>query len=224
MMAEQLGLNLPGIPALGREDFLVAPSNAQAVALIDACPDWQAGKLVLTGPQGSGKTHLAQVWAARSAATLLSAREVAAADIPTLAAGPVAVEDVPEIAGDESAETALFHLHNLALAGRQTLLFTGAPPLAAWPLILPDLKSRLQGAASAELAPPDDTLLAAVLAKLFADRQISPPASVIAYLVPRMHRSFAAAHSIVEELDRASLGRRKPITRHLARTVLDAND
>lgn len=222
-MAEQLGLNLPGIPALGREDFLVAPSNALAVSLIEAWPDWQAGKLVLTGPMGSGKTHLAHVWAARSGARLIAARQVAEADIPTLATDPVAVEDVPGIAGDAAAETALFHLHNLALANGQTLLFTGAPPLTAWPLALPDLRSRLQGAASAELAPPDDTLLAAVLAKLFADRQITPPASVIAYLVPRMDRSFTAARSIVERLDRASLGQRKPITRHLARMVLDTS-
>lgn len=220
-MAEQLGLNLPGVPALGREDFLVAPSNALAVALIDAWPDWQAGKLVLTGPLGSGKTHLAHVWAARSGARLLPAAAIGEADIPALASGPVAVEDVSEIAGSEPAETALFHLHNLALANGQTLLFTGDAALAAWPMALPDLKSRLQGAASAELAPPDDTLLAAVLAKQFADRQIAPPASVIAYLVSRMDRSFAAARHIVEQLDQASLGRRKPITRHLARTVLD---
>ncbi len=220
-MAEQLGLNLPGIPALGRDDFLVAPSNALAVALIDAWPGWQAGKLVLTGPQGSGKTHLAHVWAARSGAALIDARTIAEADIPALATGPVAVEDVPEVAGDEAAETALFHLHNLVLANGETLMFTGEPPLATWPLKLPDLKSRLQGAASAELAPPDDTLLAAVLAKLFADRQITPPASVIAYLVPRMDRSFAAARSIVERMDQASLGRGKPITRNLARAVLD---
>jgi chromosomal replication initiation ATPase DnaA len=220
-MAEQLGLNLPGIPALGRDDFLVAPSNALAVALIDAWPDWQAGKLVLTGPQGSGKTHLAHVWAARSGATLIAARDIAEANVPALASGPVAVEDVPEAAGLETVETALFHLHNLALASGQTLMFTGAPPLAAWPMALPDLKSRLQGAASAELAPPDDMLLAAVLAKLFADRQLTPRANVIAFLVPRMDRSFAAARRIVERLDQASLGKRRPITRTLAREVLD---
>lgn len=220
-MAEQLGLDLPGIPALGRDDFLVAPSNALAVALIDAWPDWQGGKLVLTGPRGSGKTHLAHVWAARSGAALLPARHITGADIPALATGPVALEDVPSVAGQRVAETAIFHLHNLALANGQTVLFTGAAPLAYWPLTLPDLKSRLQGAASAELAPPDDTLLTAVLAKLFADRQLAPPARVIQYLLPRIDRSFAAARDIVEQLDRASLGQRRPITRQLARQVLE---
>lgn len=220
-MPEQLVLDLPVRPAMGRGDFFVSGSNAAAVAQVEAWEAWPHAKLVLTGPEGAGKTHLAHVWAARSGARLIAAQDVADADIPELATGPVAVEDVPGIAGDEAAETALFHLHNLALASGQTLMFTGAPPLAAWPLVLPDLKSRLQGAASAELALPDDTLLAAVLAKLFADRQITPPASVIAFLVPRMDRSFTAARSIVERLDRASLGKRRPVTRALAREVLD---
>ncbi len=150
-----------------------------------------------------------------------SAREITGADIPAISAGPVAVEDVPLIAGQRVAETALFHLHNLALANGQTLMFTGAAPLATWPLALPDLKSRLQGAATAELAPPDDTLLAAVMAKLFGDRQLVPPAQVIQYLLPRIDRSFSAARDIVERLDRASLGQKRPITRHLARQVLE---
>ena len=219
-MATQLSLNLPGTPALGREDFLVAPSNALAMALIDAWPDWQAGKLVVTGPEGSGKTHLAHVWAARSGAQVVKAIEIAEAAIPALAAGPVAVEDIPNIAGQAEAETALFHLHNLTLANGHTLMFTGRTPLAAWPIALPDLKSRLQGAATAELAPPDDALLAAVLAKQFNDRQILPKPDVIPYLVKHMDRSFAAARDIVAQLDAASLARQQPITRPLAVEVL----
>ncbi len=220
-MSQQLGLDLPSVPALGREDFLLAPSNALAVSLIEAWPNWSAGKLVMSGPKGSGKTHLAHVWAAQAQARMVNARDVADADIPDLANGPVAVEDVPEIAGHHDAETALFHLHNLTLANGHTLLFTGTDPVAHWPLVLPDLKSRLQGAASAEMAPPDDTLLSAVMAKQFADRQIMPPPTLIPYLVSRIDRSFAAAREIVEQLDRASLAAKKPITRNLAAKVLD---
>lgn len=219
-MAQQLGLNLPSVPALGRDDFLIAPSNALAVALIDAWPNWQGGKLVLSGPAGSGKTHLAHVWAARSGARIIDATALQDADVPQLAEGPVAVEDVPNIAGTP-AETALFHLHNLTLANGNSLLFTGLDPAARWPLSLPDLKSRLQGATAAEMAAPDDTLLAAVMAKQFADRQITPPANVIDYLLPRIDRSFAAAREIVARLDQASLAAKKPITRTLAAKVLD---
>lgn len=220
-MAQQLGLDLPGKPALGREDFLVAPSNALAVALIDAWPDWPAGKLVLSGPPGSGKSHLVQVWAARSGAQIIAADMLGTVDIEAVAQGPVAVEDVVRIAGHGAAETALFHLHNLALANGQSLLFTGREALPAWPLGLPDLKSRLQGAATAELSAPDDTLLSAVLAKQFADHQIMPRPDVIPYLVAHMDRSFAAARRIVEALNRESLARKSGITRPLAAQVLD---
>ncbi|THH35789.1 chromosomal replication initiator DnaA [Aliishimia ponticola] len=220
-MPQQLGLDLPGITALGRDDFLVAPSNALAVALLDAWPNWQGGKLLLSGPAGSGKTHLAHAWAARSGARIIQASAVAEDDIPALAEGPVAVEDVTDIAGDLARETALFHLHNLVLANGHSLMFTGDVVPAGWPLSLPDLKSRLQGATSAELAAPDDTLLSAVIAKLFADRQIMPPPNVIQYLVSRIDRSFDAARDTVARIDAESIARKKPVTRRLAADILD---
>lgn len=224
MTAEQLGFDMAGRGALGREDFLVAPSNALAIALIDAWPGWSAGKLLLTGPQGAGKTHLVHVWAARSGARILTATDVGDADIPALAAGPVAVEDVERIAGNGAAETALFHLHNLTLANGHTLLLTGRGAPGGWGIALPDLLSRLQGAASAELLPPDDSLLAAVLAKQFNDRQILPRPDVIPFLVAHMDRSFAAARSIVAGLDAASLARKRPVTRRLAAEILGRGD
>ena len=140
--------------------------------------------------------------------------------ISARASRPVAVEDVHEIAGNAEAETALFHLHNLTLANGHTLLCTGRDALATWGIALPDLMSRLQGAASATLMPPDDSLLAAVLAKQFNDRQLLPKPDVIAYLVAHMDRSFATARAVVAELDAVSLARKQAITRPLAAQVL----
>ena len=220
-MARQLGLDLPGKTALGRDDFLIAPSNALAVTLIDMWPNWQAHKLVLTGPAGSGKTHLVHVWAAKSQATIIAATQITHVDIPALAQNHVAVEDVTMIAGNPAAETALFHLHNLTLANGYTVLFTGKDALPAWPVQLPDLKSRLQGAAVAELAAPDDSLLSAVLAKQFNDFQIMPKPDVIPYLVAHMDRSFAAARIWVETLNRESLAQKKGVTRPMAAQLLD---
>lgn len=222
-MGHQLGFDLPSVPALGREDFMLAPSNALAMSLIEAWPNWNAGKLVLSGPEGSGKTHLTHVWATKAGARIIAATDLNEDDIPALADAPIAVEDVSAIAGHRKAETALFHLHNLVLANGHSLLFSGVGPVALWPLVLPDLQSRLQGAATAELAPPDDTLLAAVMAKQFADRQITPPANVIDYLLLRIDRSFAAARDVVTRLDQASLAAKKPVTRGLAIKVLGAD-
>ncbi len=220
-MPRQLNLTLPVRTALGRDDFFVSPANAMALGLVERWPDWSGGKLLLSGPAGSGKTHLTHVWAARAQAAIVAADALGSADIPALARGPVAVEDVPGIAADAEAQTALFHLHNLVLAEGHSLLLTGHGDPTHWGLSLPDLKSRMQGTTVAMLEEPDDTLLAVVLAKLFSDRQLTPHPDVIPYLVGRMDRSFDAARRIVEQLDALSLSEQRPLTRALARRVFD---
>lgn len=211
---------LPARTARGREDFFVSPSNAMAVAMIDNWRTWPNGKCLLTGPLGAGKTHLAHVWAEACGARIIAAADLVQADIPALAQGPVCVEDVQTIAGDRPAEEALFHLHNLVLAQGQPLLITGADTPQSWPLVLPDLQSRLLGTQALRLQDPDDDLLGALLAKLFADRQIVPAPDVLPYLVKTMPRSHDAAARIVTALDAAALGSKGGVTRPLAAKVL----
>lgn len=219
-MPKQLSFDLPARAALGRDDFFVSPANAMAAAAIDDPAQWPDRRLALTGPAGSGKTHLVHVWAAQSGARIICARDLTETDVPDLAAGPVAVEDVPRIGQDPSAQAALFHLHNLVLAQGNALMLTGRGAPAQWGLSLPDLQSRVQAAYHVSLPAPDDALLSAVLGKLFADRQIIPKPDVIPFLVQRMDRSFAAASRIVEALDRAALTEARPLTRQLASRLL----
>ncbi|MDP2518014.1 MAG: DnaA/Hda family protein [Shimia thalassica] len=221
-MPEQLSLTLPVRPALGRDDFFVSPANVMALGLIDMWPNWPGSKLLLVGPKGSGKTHLTHVWATQSNAVILNARDLSEDRIPDLAKGPVAVENVPDIAGDVAAQKALFHLHNLTLAEGNTLLLTGAGEPNHWQLELPDLQSRMQGTTVAALEQPDDILLSVIMAKQFADRQLTPHPDTIPYLVKNMDRSFEGARRLVEALDRLSLAEQRPITRALAKRVLDA--
>lgn len=216
-MPRQLAFDLPVRPALGRGDFFVSPANALAVAQIDA-GGWPAGKLLLIGPEGAGKSHLAQVWATETGAVVLEA--AALPDLPPEALA-VVVEDAEKVAGDEAAETRLFHLHNHVLARGGRLLITASAPPRSWGLVLPDLASRMEATAMAGIAPPDDRLLSAVLVKLFADRQIAVAPSLIPWLVNRMDRSFAAARAMVAELDTRALARGGPVTREIAREVLD---
>lgn len=220
-MSEQLSFDLPVRTALGRDDFFVSPANAMALAMIESWPTWAGRKLLLIGPEGSGKTHLTHVWAALTGAQIIPAIDLAHADIPALAQGPVAVEDVPAIAGNPEAQTALFHLHNLVLAEGQPLLLTGQSEPGLWGLSLPDLLSRLQGTGVARLDQPDDVLLSALLAKLFADRQLTPTPGLITYLTRRIDRSYDAALAIVEQLDRAALSRGRKLSRALAVEVLE---
>jgi chromosomal replication initiation ATPase DnaA len=220
-MHRQLSFDLPVRAALGREDFFVAPANAMAVALIEGWQNWPGRKLVLEGPKGAGKTHLAHVWAQAAGARILAARDLVKADIPTLATGPVAIEDVPQIAGKADAENALFHLHNMVLAEGHSLLLTADRPAARWDLTLPDLASRMQGTQATKLDAPDDRLLTAVLAKLFADRQLIPTPDTIPYLVTHMDRSFDSARQLVATLDAAALAQARAINRRLAAEILE---
>ncbi len=220
-MARQLSFDLPGRTALGRDDFFVSPANANAVAMVEGWQNWPARKLMLIGPRAAGKTHLAHVWANLSGAQIVPAASLAQADIPSLAQTTVAVEDCDRITGDANIENALFHLHNLALAEGQTLLFTAARPPADWSLGLPDLASRMQGTPSIHITEPDDALLGAVLMKLFSDRQLAPTPATLPYLVSRIDRSFEAATRIVNALDLTAMEARRPITPRLAAEVLD---
>ncbi|WP_101067362.1 P-loop NTPase family protein [Roseovarius salinarum] len=221
MTARQLSFDLPVREARGREDFFVSPANAEAVAQIEGWREWPGRKLVLTGAPGSGKTHLAHVWSALAEARIVAARDLADREIGALTDRPVAVEDVSAIAGDHAAEAALFHLHNMALAEGQSLLLTAdtAPP--AWQLSLPDLASRVAATPVARLQDPDDDLLAAVIMKLLADRQLVPTPGTIPYLVRRIDRSFAAAGRVVAQLDATALETGRPVSRALAARVLD---
>ncbi len=213
-MTGQLAFSLPVATAFRREDFFASPSNAAALA---AALDPVTTRLLLLGPQGTGKTHLAHIWACAIGAELLPL-----ADLPARLSGlsPQARIAIDNADASPRDEAALFHLHNLlAPAGR--LLLTATTPPRDWGLTLPDLLSRLQALPTLRLAAPDDALLSAVLVKLFADRQIAVPPNLIPYLVSRMERSIAAARSLVALLDDRALAGGRPVNRALASEVLD---
>ena len=208
------------MPSLGGEDFLVSGSNEQAVTLINAWPDWPNPIAVLSGPQGSGKTHLVNVWRAISGALSFPAAALADAVVCVLERPvPIAIEDFDQAPVDEHTA---FHLLNLARERRFDLLITGRRPPGEWAIALPDLRSRLRSAALVTIEEPDEALLSAVLVKLFADRQLGVEPDVIGYVMRRMERSMAAAQSLVEALDRTALAEKRAVTRALAAKLFSA--
>lgn len=210
----QLVLPLPKRELLGREDFYVADSNRVALETIESWPAWSGGMLAVIGPEGSGKTHLAGLHAARSGAVLWPAP-----------GDHLIVEDADRLAGDRTQEEALFHAFNRVAGLGGSILFTARTPLAGWPVGLADLRTRLNTVVTVDLTAPDDALLAAVLLKLFADRQIDPTraAEVTTWLVPRMDRSLAAARRVVEALDARSLAEKRRIDTRLAGEILQSS-
>lgn len=223
MNARQLGLDLPTATSFGREDFLVSPSNAAAHALFEAWPAWADRVLLLLGPTGAGKSHLAAIWAAQSGATTVSAEELSLDSLPELAAAPALVVEDADRIGPREAE--LFHLLNLVRgvegeANIPWLVLTARSWPDSWGLATRDLLSRLRLAPAVEIGEPDDDLVRAVLVKLFQDRQLAVDTSVVDYLALRIDRSLGAARTIVEAIDREALARGRGVTRPIAAEVL----
>jgi chromosomal replication initiation ATPase DnaA len=220
--SRQLPLDLPHAPALGRDDFLPASSNAAALAWIERWPAWQSYALALYGPAGCGKTHLASIWRARSAAVLVAPSDLAVAEPPQLlgSASACVLDLGAWEAGRSLPERALLHLMNWLAQHEGHLLLCARHAPSRWPIKLADLGSRLSAVAAVEIIAPDDALLAALLVKLLADRRLRTPADVVAYLVPRIERSCEAVGRVVAALDRASLAAQRPVTVPLAQAVL----
>ena len=216
----QLVLNLPVAEGDGLEDFLRHSSNAAALDAVLEWPGWPSVALLIDGPSGCGKSHLARIWARRSHATFLSAGEIFEHARPVDRLGQrscCVVDDADQV----EDEVLLLQLYNITRERQGHMLLTASAPLGAWLPRLPDLASRLKTGWTAHVGAPQDELLAAVLVKQFADRQLNVPGEVVAYLLARMERSFEAARRLVQVIDRVSLHAKRPITLPLAREVLD---
>jgi chromosomal replication initiation ATPase DnaA len=209
-MVSQLILPIEPASRMTREDFIVASGNRNALAFLDAWPDWPAPAVVLYGPSASGKTHLAHIWAAQADARLVDAREL---DVPV--AGAVVVENCDSAAG-HAHEPALFAM----LERGAPLLLTGRGAPSSWPAELPDLASRFRALVAFELGGADDALLMALAVKLFADRQIQVPEAVVTELVQQLERSPAALRDFIARADREALSRQKPINLQLIRALM----
>ena len=210
----QLVLALDHAESYARDDFLAGPSNAAALALVERWPDWPNRVMALVGPEGSGKSHLAAIWADVSGARVLAANLLSEATLPTaLATGALVLEDLEAEGLDERA---LFHLLNLAREEGAYVLVTVRTPPSAFKVAIRDLASRLRALPTVTLSAPDDALLRLVMVKLAADRQIALDQAVVNYVANRIERSFAAARAAVLALDEEAMRRHRPITRALA--------
>lgn len=218
---QQLPLDLSVRAASGRDDFLIAPENQHAAAWIDRWPDWPVPVLFICGAAASGKTHLAAVWQEKSHAKFIrpdSLLKKSAIELSSEAEHLI-LDGVDPWLGMNEAEETLFHLYNLFKEQKRSLLMTSRMPPAQVDFAIADVASRLRGSPVATILPPDDSLLAAVLVKLFSDRQLNINDDILRYILPRMERSFAAARDLVEKADRLALSNKQKISVPLIREV-----
>lgn len=210
-------MRLPLTRALAAQEapFVRSATNIHAVDALAAWPDSAGQVMAICGPAGCGKSHLASLWAERVGAVALNGAEARLADPLELEGRPVLL-DIAQDADDET----LFHLINLAQHDGGALLMASRPSPRRWDVAVPDLRSRLDAVRVVAMDAPDDGVLSAILAARFAEHSIAPGDGVIDYLVKRIDRSAAAATAVVARLD----AEHRPVTRALARQVLDAGD
>ncbi len=214
----QLAFALPHAESLTRDNFLEGPANEAGLALVDSWPDWPNHMMLLVGPEGSGKSHLASIWAEQAGARVTSAHALTAAAVPgALATAALVVEDLKPGGFDERA---MFHLLNLAREDEAYVLMTARIPPSAFEVELRDLRSRLRAVPAVSLLPPDDLLFRSLIVKFCADRQLSVDETVVSYLTTRIERSYAAVRQAVELLDTEALRLGRPVTRALAAELL----
>ncbi len=216
----QLPLDLGLPPSFAREDFIESRCNREALAAIDAWPEWSTHALMLLGPTGSGKTHLAHIFAAHTNARFIDPTEALPEIGDVYFSGRALVLEVPD--GWKPDQTGLFHLLNQVRELGMSLLLTARSWPQDWGLTLADLRSRVLAIPAIELFEPDDALLNAVLVKLFADRQLIPDPTVVSYILRRIERSVAATIDIVDTLDREALAAKRAVTRSMAARILDS--
>lgn len=216
----QLVLALDHTISFAREDFLSGPSNAKALALIERWPDWPDRLVALVGPEGSGKSHLAAIWARASGARVVAAKRLGETEVPSaLATGALVVEDLDPQGLDEHA---LFHLINLAREQGADVLFTARMLPSSFVVRVRDLGSRLRALPAVTMTAPDDALLRSLIVKLAADRQLAVDEALVNYLANRIERSFAAVRAAVRQLDEEALRQHRPVTRALAAELFRA--
>jgi len=219
---EQISFDLGHRHAYGREDFWVSDSNREAIAWLDKWPDWSAPALVIFGSPASGKTHLLQVWKKEAEAKEILPQDLVTETINRMIgeSHAVMIDDMSQVMSEKDKEEALFHLYNLMQERGGHLLMTAPLSVREWPILLPDLKSRLLAVPSVAIEPPDDDLMAVVLTKLFSDRQIFVSPDVVQFILPRIERSFLTICNMVEKIDRKALSEKRSVTIPLVREIL----
>ena len=226
----QMALEFPHRPSLGREDFMVAKCNHEAVSTIDMWPNWPFFAICIYGPSGCGKTHLANVFA-----QMVALQTSHPYRIPFIKASQIdknmahnlfetnpqiVVENLHELQNQE----ALFHLYNTYRDLGGNILFTSDKAPARINFSLADLRSRMNIVPSLEIKAPDDELLIALIVKLFMDRQITPSQELLNFLLKNIHRSFSYVRKLVEEIDNISLAKKRAISINIAKEAIATLD
>ena len=175
--------------------IVIGPSNRQALEALQAPATWPFRTAIMCAPPRAGKSLIARWFAQQNLGDSL--------------------DDA-----DRMDETDLFHRWNRAQEEGRPLLLTVSE--GGWDIALPDLRSRLGAALHLEIGAPDDAMVAELIETLAIERGLALAEGALAYLAPRVERSYAAIEQVVEAIDRISLERKQPATLSIWRDALES--
>lgn len=219
-MPAQIPLPLETAPSLTRAEFIIADANRDALAFIESWPAWAIAAAAVYGPAASGKSHLAEIWVARSGAQRIAAAALSGSAFALLDRGyPLIIEDVDSSLPNPARDSAIFELLEAATPAVPVLL-TGRAPPPQWPAVLPDLSSRFSAIVAFSLWAPDDELLRKLAHKLFDDRQLAVPETTVEQIIRAVERSPATIRALVAQADAKALAENRTISAALIREIL----
>lgn len=207
----------------------VEGGNAAAVASLRAALDEAGSQVYLTGPAGSGKTHLLNalclVARRRGLTAFYAGLKHLPADAHALLDGLeqvdlLCVDDIQQVAGAAPWEESLFHCINRLRERQGRWVVSGNARLSGLPLALPDLASRLQWGLRLSLQALDDADKLRVLERHAASLGIELPAEVGSYLIRRASRHLAELVRLLERMQQAAFTDKRRITVPLARELI----
>lgn len=212
---------------MGREDFMVASCNKEAFNMVDSWPNWLTQGLIIYGPKGCGKSHLANLFADKVKifadkpikVSLINASRINLRNVNKIANEnqSIVVENLTPKANME----ALFHLFNLYNTEGRYMLWTAEQAPSRMAFALKDLQSRLNMLPCVEIKEPDDIMLQTLIVKLFNDRQILISPDVLNFIVSNAPRSFEYIGKLVEECDNISLAYQCAINYNVVKMAMD---
>ncbi len=223
MTTSQIPLALKPPRRPGFDNFVVGPNTVLIETLASGLEPGQW--YFLTGPAGSGRTHLLS---ASFAGLIRAGRDAKFITLTAAAHWPlldqtdgefVMVDDVDAVAGNLAGERLLFNALNRWRGARTGVVMSGVGRSA---FELPDLASRLGQAVRLTLKPLSEDDLRTLVQRLAAEHEVLMGRGAVDYLVSRGPRNPADLARLVEQLVLRALSDRRTLSIPLIRETLAA--
>ena len=216
-MSQQLIFNFPFKKTYLSQDFYVSKNNFNAFKLIESWPQWPSRFINIFGPQGCGKTHLANILSSKIGSLIISANKIDNGVIGRYKTKECLIIDD---FNNDIEENLLYSIINFALQDNKYLIISSPISLKKFKIKLKDLNSRFTSFIEVGIDLPTDDLIKVILTKNFSDKQISISKKNIDYILNNIDRSYEKINLFSNSIDNLSLEKAKPVNLQLIKDVL----